>query len=180
MQGVSHLYRLRHAMAAWPAVANALIVSLVLSVGATPALAFADCFGKAGRHYTIDPLLLRAIAEVESAMNPRLIGRNANGTVDVGLMQINSIHFGKLAQRGITRDDLMNDPCVAVMAGAEILSEFVRKHGYTWRAVGAYNAGSGPRREAARQRYVAKVAERFARLVDKHARGIGIRGEPLH
>ena len=41
--------------------------------------------------------------------------------------------------------------------GASILSGFIRRHGCTWRAVGAYNAGSASDREAARTRYVERV-----------------------
>ncbi|WP_371441391.1 transglycosylase SLT domain-containing protein, partial [Candidatus Sodalis sp. SoCistrobi] len=41
-----------------------------------PKAAIAACFESAARTYRIDPLLLIAIAEVESGMNPRAVGLN--------------------------------------------------------------------------------------------------------
>ncbi len=70
--------------------------------------AIAACFESAARTYRIDPLLLVAIAEVESGMHPRAVGLNRRqGKViseDVGLMQINSSWFPFLKKKwGITR-----------------------------------------------------------------------------
>ncbi|WP_249173340.1 lytic transglycosylase domain-containing protein [Burkholderia dolosa] len=133
---------------------------------ALPLRADAMCFEDAGARYGIDPNLLHAIAIVESNMNPNAIGKNRNGTVDVGLMQINSSHFHRLQRQGISREKLTRDPCTSVLVGAEILSTFIERHGYTWRAVGAYNAGSGEKREAARKSYAGKVARQYWKLVN--------------
>jgi hypothetical protein len=43
----------------------------------------------------------------ESKCEPGRTRRNANGTIDRGLMQINDINLGWLAQVGITADDLL-------------------------------------------------------------------------
>ncbi|MGU4837032.1 lytic transglycosylase domain-containing protein, partial [Escherichia coli] len=72
------------------------------------------CFSTAGKMYQIDPLLLEAIARHESGLNPRAMNlRNRNGTVDYGLMQVNSSHIPLLKQKGIIRNpqDLL-DPCL--------------------------------------------------------------------
>jgi len=143
----------------------------ILLAGVMPLRASAMCFEDAGARYGIDPHLLHAIAIVESNMNPHAIGRNRNGTIDVGLMQINSSHFPRLQRKGISREKLTRDPCTSVLVAAEILAEFIGKHGYTWRAVGAYNAGSGAKREAARQSYAGKVARHYWKLVNS-ARGL--------
>ena len=108
--------------------------------------AHAECWFDAGQRHNIDPLLLYSIAKVESSLNPSAINRNRNGTYDIGLMQINSTHLPRLSKAGITREKLLNDSCTSVMAGAQILSGFISRHGYTWEAVGAYNAGSAPHR----------------------------------
>ena len=42
----------------------------------------ARCFDEAGKKHAIDPLLLEAIAHVESSMNPKAINMNRNGTQD--------------------------------------------------------------------------------------------------
>lgn len=132
---------------------------------ALPVAAREPCFDDAGRQYHIDPLLLRAIAEVESAMNPRAINHNRNGSEDVGLMQINSMHLPRLNDAGITRAALLEDACLSVQVAADILSGLIKRFGYTWRAVGAYNAGNGGKRDWLRERYAVRVARTYRHLV---------------
>lgn len=103
--------------------------------------AFANCWDRAANYYHVDPYLLFAIAQVESGMNPYAVGRNHDGTRDVGLMQINSSHFSALERRGIDEYRLMLEPCTSIMVGASILSDMIKVYGYNWEAVGAYNAG---------------------------------------
>lgn len=76
----------------------------------------AYCFNEAGGYYGIAPVVLQSIAEHESGMNPDLALRNTNGSIDVGLMGINSINFDELKQVGINPDRL-KEPCVNVIAG---------------------------------------------------------------
>ena len=47
----------------------------------------------------------------------------------------------------------LGDPCTNVKVGAWILSDCIRKHGYTWEAVGAYNTSQKHKRA----RYARKV-----------------------
>ena len=47
----------------------------------------------------------------------------------------------------------LSDPCVNAKVGAWILAQFIQKHGYTWEAVGFYNAISKSKRE----KYAKKV-----------------------
>jgi Lysozyme like domain len=44
----------------------------------------------------------------ESKCEPGTTRRNANGTIDRGLMQINDINLGWLGQVGVTADDLLD------------------------------------------------------------------------
>jgi soluble lytic murein transglycosylase-like protein len=125
--------------------------------------ALADCFDDAGRKYAIDPTLLRAIADAESGGNPRAIHRNRDGTLDMGIMQINSSQFPSLRKRGITPEMLLTQPCLNVDVGASILAGMVRQHGFTWRAVGSYAAGNRPGLDRARIDYAQKVAAALAR-----------------
>ncbi|WP_347555026.1 lytic transglycosylase domain-containing protein [Robbsia sp. KACC 23696] len=124
----------------------------------------AFCFERAGARYRIDPPLLEAIATVESNLRPDALHRNTDGTWDIGLMQINSIHLPGLARRGIDRESLLGKPCLSVMVGAEILAALIARHGYGWTAVGAYNAGSAPRRAKARRRYIQRVWSHYGPL----------------
>ena len=118
----------------------------------------ATCWEQAARRHQVNPHLLVAIAEVESGLRPDAIGRNTNGSIDIGLMQINSLWLPELRRHGIVPRDLL-DPCVSVHVGAWVLAQKMRVHGTTWTAVGAYNAGSAVLRE----RYARKVIEALAR-----------------
>jgi soluble lytic murein transglycosylase-like protein len=126
----------------------------------------ANCWQQAGARYGIEPELLKAIAMVESNGNTSAINKNRDGSTDVGLMQINSSHFKTLHKFRISQKDLLNDPCQSVMTGAWILAGQIQRFGYSWDAVGAYNAGTAntPKRRALRQRYIRKVAPHYARL----------------
>jgi soluble lytic murein transglycosylase-like protein len=97
------------------------------------------CMQRAAAHHHVDLNLLRAIAKVESSFNPNATNRNKNGTGDTGLMQINDWWLPTLAKFGIKRDDLF-DACTSAYVGAWILAHNIKKHGLTWRAVGAYNS----------------------------------------
>lgn len=119
---------------------------------------WAFCFQEAGSRYQVSPKLLWSIAKVESGLDPSAINQNRNGTVDVGLMQVNSIWAEQL---GKTWDHL-DDPCTNVMAGAWILNQCVQIYGYTWEAVGCYHSRTPERRDA----YALKIATILA-----HTRG---------
>ena len=127
--------------------------------------AAATCWQAAGTRYHIDPLLLYAIAKVESRLDPAARNVNRDGTYDIGLMQVNSRHLKRLEAFGINAQKLQDEPCTSVMTGAWILAEFIQHMGYGWEAVGAYNAGSKPSREALRSRYAQRVWAYYGELV---------------
>ena len=110
------------------------------------------CWMKAATRYQVNPTLLHAIARTESGVNSRAVGYNRNGSRDIGLMQINSGWLPTLARHGITEQDLF-DPCTNLRVGAWILAHNFARLGYTWEAVGAYNAVSADARRA----YIHKV-----------------------
>ena len=97
------------------------------------------CIPAAAQHHRIDPRLLRAVLKVESDLRPWAFGRNANGTVDMGMAQINSIHLPELARHGIQTQHLF-DPCVASYVAAWLLRKNIDRHGLTWRGVAAYHS----------------------------------------
>ena len=107
----------------------------------SPAVVAADCFDMAGQAYRIDPDLLRATAFRESSFNPRALNVVSDTKYAVGLMQIHSQHFAKLAQFGITPTGLYNDPCLNIYTGAYYMAHAIKRMGYNWDAVGAYYAG---------------------------------------
>jgi len=97
------------------------------------------CLAPAAQRHGVNPKILRAILQVESGMRAHVVNHNANGTMDVGMAQINSIHFPELAQWGITPDRLL-DPCVATHVAAWHLKRSLLRHGNTWFGVAAYHS----------------------------------------
>ena len=64
----------------------------------------ADCWVETASRYDIEPELLQAIAAVESGNRADAINTtNSNGTRDIGLMQINSIHLPACSSRALPR-----------------------------------------------------------------------------
>jgi soluble lytic murein transglycosylase-like protein len=113
---------------------------------------FDECFDSASQKYAVNKSILKAIAKTESNFNPVAINGNANGTQDIGLMQINTFWLPKLAKYQITRQSLF-DGCTSIHVGAWVLSQNIATYGATWKAVGAYNASN----TELQQRYAAKV-----------------------
>jgi soluble lytic murein transglycosylase-like protein len=84
--------------------------------------------------YNVPPYLMVAIAEVESKWNVEAVNVNTDGTIDRGLMQLNSSWFN---------DDGWADPEVSITHAAVLIQE-LRDHGLTWWQVAvAYNCGIG-------------------------------------
>jgi len=101
------------------------------------------CFEDAGKTSGINPSLLKSIAQIESNLNPKAMNKNQNGSIDIGLMQINSFWIKTL---GLDSNKLISDPCYNTMIGAKVLKQCIGRYGYTWEAVGCYNATSTPKR----------------------------------
>jgi soluble lytic murein transglycosylase-like protein len=121
---------------------------------------WAFCFEEAGQKFGVSPQLLWAIAKTESHFNPAAINYNRNGSFDYGLMQVNSSWYGALGHERWMR---LGDACYNVQVGAWILSQCVRLYGYTWAAVGCYNAITKDKRAA--------YANRVYRILEMSTRG---------
>lgn len=142
---------------------------LAVSTLAMASTAYADCFDDAAAFHNVNPTILRAIAIVESGDKPWAINRNANGSVDYGEMQINSIHLSELAQYGVNKQDLF-DGCKSIYTGAWILRKSIDRYGNTWSAIGTYHSAT----PAYRDSYAAKVRA-IAERLERMAMGAGAR-----
>jgi len=125
----------------------AWVASAALGCTAAQAAEGDDCFEKAGVYQGVNPVVLRAVAWRESKGDATAVNRNANGSIDVGQLQINSIHFSELARQGIPHRAL-TDPCVNIFVAAWLLKQKMVRYGNTWRAIGAYHSESPRERDA--------------------------------
>lgn len=128
-----------------------IALSAVLCFGVAP-VARADCFDAAAQYHQVNPWILRAIAWAESHNQPSAVHRNENGSVDYGLMQINSVHLDELKPFGVSTGTLMQG-CPNVYVAAWHLKRQMQKYGNTWLAVGAYHSET----PALRDRYAAQI-----------------------
>lgn len=119
--------------------------------------AMGSCFKLAGEEFRIDWRIISAIASVESNFNANAINVNKNNSIDVGIMQINSIHQNELANKGIAMNELL-EPCKNVIVGAWILKKSIAKaDGDIWKGVGYYHS-STPKLQTS---YIKKVKHAY-------------------
>lgn len=133
-----------------------------LSSGAAPAAnleARNACIEQAATHYNVHPDLVRAIIRTEGGTTGK-VSWNSNGSYDMGLMQINSIHLRRLREFGISRDHVINNECVNIYVGSWLLNRAMSQDADFWRGVGRYHSATPKHNE----RYRAKVFEHLVRL----------------
>jgi soluble lytic murein transglycosylase-like protein len=118
-----------------------------------------DCFDEAGKMYKVPPMLLQAIAWVESRYNKNAENYNTNGSVDMGVMQINSLWLEPLSEYGVETKHLYN-ACYNISVAAWILRKQINEVGYNWQAVAHYHSRTPERGE----NYAHKVARVYFAL----------------
>lgn len=123
------------------------VLALALSAFTSAPARADDCFEQAAVYQGVNPVILRAVAWHESKGDPAAINRNANGSIDVGQLQINSVHFSDLKRLGIPHRAL-TDACVNIYVAAWLIKQKMVKYGNTWRAIGAYHSESPKERDA--------------------------------
>jgi hypothetical protein len=130
---------------------------VLIAVNGAGKEAYPFCFEEAGRMYGINPLILKSIARVESNFVPESINENSNGTIDIGLMQINTIWKPIIGEE---RWKYLGDACYNTKTGAWILATCISKYGYNWKAIGCYNSQTPEKSEA----YARKVFNHLKQL----------------
>ena len=109
---------------------------------ATPSLSqIQQMITSSAQQYGVDPSLALAIAQQESSFNPNAVSPpNKNGTVDYGLMQINSSNLSSL---GLTPSSAL-DPQQNIDAAMQLLSTYTKQYnGDPSLIAAAYNGGPG-------------------------------------
>lgn len=142
-----------------PAALLAAALGLMSPSGAWARTATVErCIQGAAQQYRIHPAVLRAVLSVESRLDPGARNVNTNGTVDLGIGQINSVHLPELSRMGIEERHLL-DPCIGAYVAGWHLGRQLRRFGETWWGVGAYHSTS-PQRN---QRYQVLVYNEMVR-----------------
>lgn len=123
-----------------------------------------SCFRAAAQKYSLNFYLLTAIGRHESRFVPEAINTaNENGSEDLGVMMVNSWWLSKLSEYNITRQRLLDEPCLNIHVGAWILASTLAERGGGWGGVGFYNAVTDFKRE----RYIRLIKEEL-RVVYTH------------
>jgi soluble lytic murein transglycosylase-like protein len=130
----------------------------------------ADCFEDAARYQHVNPLVLRAIAWQESHGHPEAKHFNDNGSVDFGMMQINSVHLAALSRFGVSSGMLMN-ACVSVYVAAWHLKKMMVKYGNTWAAIGAYHS-EAPRERQIYESQIRSIVQRLQAMGQRDRSGV--------
>ena len=123
---------------------------------------FLSCMAAAAAFYHLPPRVLPAIQAVEGG-RPGLIQHDANGSADLGLMQVNSIWIGPVARfahitDAAAFDRLVNDPCFSIAASAAIMRLYMTEaRGDMMVAIGYYHSHT-PALASAYQRKVLGAA----------------------
>lgn len=120
-----------------------------------------QCVSQSSQAYGIQPIMLKTIIAVEGGQ-AGTASRNTNGTYDMGVMQVNTIHLNAIQRElGYNWKDLIFNPCKNIDAGAWILSKRLKEEPTRpWLAVGNYHSKSPAKRVV----YLKKIANAYAGL----------------
>ena len=124
-----------------------LLISSVASANSS------DCIQEAAQCFKINPLIIKAIIWQESNNQQNVVNFNSNKTQDIGVMQINSVHFSALRLLGISEQELRENSCANIFSGTWILNQSIQNHGYSWEGIGKYHSKTPYYRD----RYVSKL-----------------------
>ena len=97
------------------------------------------CVELAAEFHKVNGPVLYAILRHESRLRPTTVVSNTNGTYDIGIGGINSVHLPELRSVGVTPPDLLN-ACVGTFVTAWKLSQHMHRWGNSWWAIGAYHS----------------------------------------
>lgn len=98
-----------------------------------------DCINRAAVVYHVPATVILSVIKKEGGRNGDA-NKNRNGTVDYGVMQINSIWLPKLAAYGYTQNDIQYNACKNVGVGTWILSQSIASNKSVWIGIGNYHS----------------------------------------
>ncbi|MEM7173111.1 MAG: lytic transglycosylase domain-containing protein [Pseudomonadota bacterium] len=128
-------------------------------------LVIAFCMHIATNAYGLPPQALPSLLLVEGGKTGA-VSKNTNRTVDMGLMQINTIWLGEISKiSGLSKPEveekLTNDACFNIFVSGYILkSEIDAADGKFWDGVGHYHSRTPP----IKSRYISKVRKAWENI----------------
>jgi hypothetical protein len=127
---------------------------------------FLACMAAAAAFYHLPPRVLPSLQAVEGG-RPGLIQQNANGSADLGLMQVNSIwvapiaHYTRMTPQAVL-DRLTDDPCFSIAAAALIMRSYMSEaHDDLMAAIGYYHSHTPSIGSAYQQKVLAAAGALF-------------------
>lgn len=117
----------------------------------TAAINRETCVLQAAAHYRAHPDLVRAIIRTEKGTTGK-VSYNKNGSFDMGLMQINSVHLADFKKFNISRDMLVNNECLNIFIGTYLLRRGMLGTEDFWKGVGNYHSTTPEKNALYKQR----------------------------
>ena len=130
-----------------------------------------DCVVEAAREHVVPLAALLGILAAEGGKEGEALS-NKNGTWDLGVCQVNTVHLNDLLRVGLEPEDVLRDGCVNARAAAFLLRREYERAGDIWAAVGAYHSRTPERRDA----YIGKVKKHLIRLGCKGLATLPVQG----
>ena len=131
------------------------------------AVPYLACMALVASLYDLPPRVLPSIQAVEGG-RPGVASRNANGSEDLGVMQVNTLWLPALSRytglsRAEVRSRLVGEPCFNIAAAGAILRTYLNEAGGDlMRAIGNYHSHTPFRHHDYRDKVMRSAARLFA------------------
>jgi len=108
---------------------------------AVPNTMLQKCVNYASIRYGVNPIVIKAIIDVEGGKIGTL-SRNSNGSYDMGVMQINTIHLKAIKNKypGVGPRELTYKPCINIAIGTWLLKQRIDEAPSYWVGVASYHS----------------------------------------
>ena len=122
------------------------------------------CVRAASSHFKIHPKVIKSIIAVEGGKIGTM-SKNSNGTYDMGIMQINTIHLPDIKRKfpRIGWKEVAYQPCINIGIGSWILHQRLSETDNFWKGVGNYHSKT----PKYRKRYLKKIYKAYKKELAK-------------
>lgn len=128
------------------------------------------CVSYSANYFNINKNVIKSIIIVEGG-KAGTMSRNSNGTYDMGIMQINTIHLPDIRRKypTVTWREVAYDPCINIGIGTWILSQRlseVKDRQDYWIGVGNYHSKT----PKYRNRYLKKIYAAYRGVLSRNGK----------